>query len=84
MEKPRITLRQAQGDTERSRSITKEMPIREIIEKYPKTIPVFNDYDLHCAGCPMAQEETLEEAVQLHQIDLKKLLEDLNKAANEK
>lgn len=65
-------------------SITKEMPIREIIEKYPKTTSVFNDCGLHCAGCPMAQGETLEEAVQLHQIGLKKLLEDLNRAANEK
>jgi hybrid cluster-associated redox disulfide protein len=64
--------------------ITKEMTIREIIQKYPKTTFVFIDYGLHCIGCPLAQAETLEEAVKLHRIDLKKLLEDLNKAANKK
>ena len=61
--------------------ITKEMTISEVIKKYPKTAFVFMDYGLHCVGCPMAPSESIEEAVKLHQIDLKKLLGDLNKAA---
>ena len=60
--------------------VTKEMTIGEVIKKYPKTVFVFIDYGLHCVGCPMAAPETIEEAVKLHQIDLKKFLEDLNKA----
>jgi len=60
--------------------ITKEMTIRETIQKYPKTVFVFIDYGLHCVGCPLAQNETIEEAAKLHQIDLQKFLEDLNKA----
>jgi len=64
--------------------ITKEMTIKEVIQKHPKATFVFVDYGLHCVGCPLAQEETLEEAVKLHRIDLEKFLEDLNKAANEK
>jgi len=61
-------------------AITKEMTIGEVIKKYPKTVFVFIDYGLHCVGCPMATPETIEEAVKLHQIDLKKFLKDLNKA----
>lgn len=57
------------------------MAIGQIVGKYPKTAPVFMSYGLHCAGCPMAQSETIEEAVKLHQVDLKKLLDDLNKTA---
>jgi hybrid cluster-associated redox disulfide protein len=64
--------------------ITKEMVIEDIIQKYPKTTFVFLDYGLHCIGCPLAQDETIEEAVKVHQINLQKLLEDLNKATNNK
>ncbi len=62
-------------------AITKEMTITEVLEKYPKTIAVFMNYGLHCAGCPLAQSETIEELAKANQMDLKKLLEDLNKAA---
>jgi hybrid cluster-associated redox disulfide protein len=79
--KPKITLRQAQGNPERSRRITKEMRISEVIKKYPKTIFVFLDCDLHCIGCPAAQDETIEEAAKIHLLDLNKLLSDLNKAS---
>jgi hybrid cluster-associated redox disulfide protein len=61
--------------------ITKEMSIGEVIQKYPKTTFVFLEYGLHCVGCPMAAPETIEEAVKLHGINLKKFLEDLNKIA---
>ena len=85
MKKPqKIAHRQAQGNAEQSRSITKEMTIRETIQKYPKTTFIFIDYGLHCVGCPLAQGETIEEAVKLHRIDLEKFLEDLNKVANKK
>ena len=66
---------------EKAQKITKEMTIAEVIEKYPKTASIFMIYGLHCAGCPMAQSETLEQLVQANQMDLRKLLKDLNKAA---
>ena len=82
--KTKITLRQAQGNGERSRTITKEMKISEVMKKYPKTVFVFLDHDLHCVSCPMAVAEgieTIEEAAKVHRIDLKKFLRDLNQAA---
>lgn len=59
--------------------ITKEMTVGQVIQEYPKTAFIFLNYGLHCAGCPMANPETIEEAVKLHGINLKKFLEDLNK-----
>ena len=79
----KIILRQAQDDAEQSRSITKEMKISEVVQKYPKTASVFIDYGLHCIGCPMAageSSETIEQASKVHHIDLKKFLGDLNNA----
>ena len=61
-------------------NITKEMTISEAAKKHPKTAFVFMDYGLHCIGCPAAPDETIEEAVKLHKIDLRKLLSDLNEA----
>lgn len=61
--------------------ITKEMTIGQVMQKYPKTIFAFIDYGLHCVGCPAAGPETIEEAVKVHNLDLKKFLGDLNKAA---
>jgi hybrid cluster-associated redox disulfide protein len=66
--------------SQRRSKITKKMTIGEIIKKYPKSIFVFIDYGFHCIGCPAAQTETLEEAAEVHQIDLQKLLRDLIKA----
>lgn len=66
----------------KEQSITKDMSVSEVVRKYPKTAFVFMDYGLHCIGCPAAPSETIEEAVKLHRIDLDKLLDDLNKAAD--
>jgi len=63
--------------------ITKEMAIGEVVQKYPKTTLVFINYGLHCIGCPAALGETIEELSNLHNIDLNKFLEDLNKAIKE-
>lgn len=70
-------------EKEKFPKITGQMTISQVVKKYPKTAFVFMDYGLHCIGCPAAPDETLEEAVKVHQIDFKKLLEDLNKAAND-
>ena len=64
-----------------SSKITKEMTISEVAKKNHKTAFVFMEYGLHCIGCPMAPDETIEEAVKLHRLDLDKLLKDLNEAA---
>ena len=56
------------------------MTIGEVIKKYPKTVFVFLDYGLHCVGCPMISDETIEEAAKVHRLNLKKFLNDLNQA----
>jgi len=60
--------------------ITKEMKIEEIIQKYPKVIEVFLEYNFHCVGCAAASFENLEQGALAHGIDVEKLVNDLNKA----
>jgi len=60
--------------------IKKDMSIMEVVSKYPETSDVFMKHGLHCIGCAAAQFETLEDGAKAHRIDIKKLLQDLNKA----
>lgn len=64
--------------------ITKDMSIREIVEKYPETIEVFAKHGLHCIGCVIAQFENLEQGAMAHGININSLVEDLNKAIKKK
>lgn len=64
--------------------ITKAMSIAETISKYPETIPNLMKTGMHCIGCPMAMQETLEEGLSAHGLDADKVIEDLNKLVKKK
>jgi len=64
--------------------ITKNMSIIEIVSKYPDTAEVFMKHGLHCIGCAAASFETLEDGAKAHGIDIKKLIQDLNKVTEKK
>lgn len=59
--------------------IDKDMKIGEVVAKYPETIEVFFKEGLHCVGCGSAFFETIEEGCQMHGINVKKLLKEVNK-----
>ncbi len=64
-------------------TINKEMPILEIVQKYPETIRTFFAHGLMCVGCAAARFETLEQGAMAHGIDVDSLVEALNEAVNE-
>lgn len=59
-------------------TITKEMPIGEVVEKYPQTAQVFLRHGLMCFGCALARFENLAQGAMAHGIDVEALIEDLN------
>ncbi len=63
--------------------ITEKMTIGEVILNWPALAPVFLKYGLHCVGCPMSVPETIKEAAQVHQIDIKKFIKELNEAVEQ-
>ncbi|HID24842.1 MAG TPA: DUF1858 domain-containing protein [Thermoplasmata archaeon] len=63
------------GNTQK---ITKDMTIREVIEKYPETALVFSKYNVGCIGCFAASFETIEDIARVHGTDIEKLVKDLN------
>jgi len=59
--------------------IEKTMKIGEFCEKFPDKIDILLDAGMHCLGCPASQEETIEEACEVHGIDVDDLMNALNK-----
>ena len=57
----------------------KDTLIGEIIEKAPEKADILMEIGMHCLGCPASQAETLEEACEVHGIDVNEVLEKLNK-----
>ncbi len=60
------------------KTITKNMLIGEVMKLKPNAGEVFMGFGLHCFSCPMSAMESLEEAAQLHEVDLDLMLEKLN------
>ena len=61
------------------KKITGKMTFTEVISKYPGTGKIFLKQGMHCIGCPIAVRETIEEGAKAHGLNIKKLLEELNK-----
>jgi hybrid cluster-associated redox disulfide protein len=61
-------------------SITKDMPIGEVVQKYPQTIEVFLKHGLMCFGCAIARFENVEQGAAAHGINVDTLMNDLNAA----
>ncbi|WP_425539579.1 DUF1858 domain-containing protein [Microaceticoccus formicicus] len=58
--------------------ISKDMIIADVIREVPGAIDILFAAGLGCVGCPASQMETLEEAAQVHNLDLNDLMEKLN------
>lgn len=63
-----------------SAPITQDMTIPEIVQKYPQTRPVFEQYGLYPDGYKALQYENLFASSRVHQIDLDEILKALNSA----
>ena len=59
--------------------IDKNTKIGELLQMSPEKADVLLQAGMHCLGCPASQAETLEEACEVHGIDVNELLNELNK-----
>ena len=59
--------------------IEKTTTIGEILENAPEKAEVLLEAGMHCLGCPASQGESIEEACNVHDIDVEELLLLLNK-----
>jgi len=64
----------------KSRMITPDLLMSEILAKWPQTILVFMTQGFSCIGCYMSAFDTLEDALVVHGLPLDPILTDLNKS----
>ena len=57
----------------------KDTIIGDILEQSPEKSDILLEVGMHCLSCPAALGETLEEACEVHGIDVNEVLEMLNK-----
>ncbi len=57
---------------------TKNTKIGEILQQAPEKAEILLEAGMHCLGCPASQEETLEEACDVHGIDVEEIVNKLN------
>ncbi len=58
--------------------ITKDMTIGEVLEQNKNLKDVLIGFGMHCFSCPCALAETIEEAAEVHEVDVEYLLQKLN------
>lgn len=59
-------------------TITKDMTIGEVLEKDESLAEIFMGFGMHCISCPVSLMETVEEASEVHGVDIDFLLKKLN------
>lgn len=59
--------------------ITKDMIISDILKAKDTAAEILISNGMGCLGCPSSQFETLEQAAEIHGMDINKLIEELNK-----
>ena len=53
--------------------------ISYVLENHPNAEEILTSFGFHCLYCPCSQMETLEEACQVHDVNVEDLLNELNK-----
>ena len=56
----------------------KNTRIGELLEVAPEKAEILMEAGMHCLGCPASQMETLEEACEVHGIDVDQIVEKIN------
>jgi hybrid cluster-associated redox disulfide protein len=59
-------------------TVSKDMNLRELLQKYPDSARVFAAYGIGCIGCALAHYETIEQGVSAHGINVDEFMKDLN------
>ena len=59
--------------------ITKDMTIGEVVRIKENAAEILMSFGMGCIGCPSAQAESVEDAANVHGLNLDELLEALNK-----
>ena len=61
-------------------SLTADLTVAEVMERWPETIPIFFHYRMTCVGCPIAPFETLADVAAVYGLDMDCLVDELRQS----
>lgn len=63
--------------------IKRNMTIAEALKLKPQIAGVLMSKGMHCLGCVIAQGETIEQAADVHGLDIEELVKEINELKSE-
>jgi hybrid cluster-associated redox disulfide protein len=64
--------------------ISARLTVKELLDRYPQTLPAFMRLRLLCVGCPTEAFHTLADVAREHGLDIEFLLECIRSAISER
>ncbi len=64
------------------KKISKKDTFAYLLKKHPQVAEVLFEKGMHCIGCPMAMQETLEQGAIAHGINADNLIKEINRELN--
>lgn len=58
---------------------TSDMTVAEILEAWPETVSVFQDFKTACVGCVMAPFDTMSDVARIYELELSEIMEALHR-----
>ena len=58
---------------------TSDMTVAEILELWPETVSVFQDFKTACVGCVMAPFDTMSDVARIYELELSEAMEALHR-----
>lgn len=58
--------------------VTKDTLIGDILDSDRATATYFFEMGMHCLGCPSSRGETIEQACEVHGVDVNEIVKKLN------
>ncbi len=68
------------GKDAKKMTITKDTIIGSILDNHPELEPLFLEIGMHCLTCPCSRAETVEQACDVHGVDVEAFVTKLNGA----
>jgi hybrid cluster-associated redox disulfide protein len=78
------TTKKSSKTAKKTKQIHGKMTFAEVLNKHPKTADVFFKNGMSCFGCPASMMENVEDGIKAHGKDVKKIIDELNKAIKQK
>ncbi len=60
-------------------SVDRETRMGDILDQDPSTAAYFLEMGMHCLSCPASRMESLEEACDVHGVDVEELIDHINR-----